>query len=129
MSNSAAGAQKWEEIAADIVLLSIDGGPNTGRPEYRSDRLKLEKASAPINRISTSVPGPRPSAMSRADVGAQGRVMRGRLHADINIAGLNGQGGTEVPVILAVAQYDPGCTIGQNWRSELKAAGIDSQGG
>jgi dihydrolipoamide dehydrogenase len=112
-----------EEIAADVVLLSIGRRPNTDGLAIEKTGLVLEKGRVPINPdFSTSVAG----------IWAIGDVVEGPMLAHKaedegiacaeNIAGLNGL--VNHAVIPAVVYTHPEvATVGKT-EEELKAAGI-----
>ncbi len=114
-----------EEIAADIVLLSIGRKPNTDGLNIAATGLKLdERGRVPINPdFSTSVPG----------IWAIGDVVPGPMLAHKaedegiacaeNIAGLNGL--VNHAVIPAVVYTQPEVASVGKTEEELKAAGVD----
>ncbi len=119
---SAAGGAA-EEIAADVVLLSIGRRPNTDNLNIEATGLTLDKGRVPINPdFSTAVPG----LWAIGDV-VEGPMLahkaedEGLACAD-NIAGLTGV--VNHAVIPAVVYTHPEVgTVGKS-EEELKAAGI-----
>ena len=113
-----------EEIAADIVLLSIGRKPNTAGLNIDATGLKLdERGRVPVNPdFSTSVPG----------IWAIGDVVPGPMLAHKaedegiacaeNIAGLNGLVNHDVIPAVVYTHPEVG-TVGRT-EEELKAAGI-----
>ncbi|QYE34482.1 dihydrolipoyl dehydrogenase [Polymorphobacter sp. PAMC 29334] len=118
-----------EEIAADIVLLSIGRRPNTDGLNLASTGLKLdERGRVPINPdFSTSVAG----------IWAIGDVVPGPMLAHKaedegiacaeNIAGLNGL--VNHAVIPAVVYTQPEVASVGRTEEELKAAGVEYKSG
>ncbi len=118
-----------EEIAGDVVLLSIGRKPNTDGLNIAATGLKLdERGRVPINAdFSTAVPG----------IWAIGDVVPGPMLAHKaedegiacaeNIAGLNGL--VNHAVIPAVVYTHPEVASVGRTEEELKAAGVDYKAG